>query len=103
MAVSVAFMLRVASVLALVLFLAHLTKQIPVETMLHQVHRDAIGTMRSVLPERDPRHGAPPSALLVPPGSLDLVARGGGFLTRIAHDDALGLAVTVCVRNCERG
>ncbi len=93
LAVSVAFVLTVASVVALVLFLAHLTKQIRVETMLHQVHRDAIDTMRSVLTERDPARGVPPSAPLAPPGSLEVLARGGGFLTRISQDDVLQVAV----------
>jgi len=51
-AVTLAFLLAVASVLGLVLFLAHLTAQIRVETMLRNVHRDASRTMRAVLAER---------------------------------------------------
>ena len=53
LAVTLAFCLTIASVLGLVLFLAHLTAQIRVETMLRNVHHDGVVTMRSVLVERD--------------------------------------------------
>ena len=58
-AVTLAFVLAVASVLGLVLFLAHLTEQIRVETMLRTVHRDAVATMQTVLAERGPRRRPP--------------------------------------------
>lgn len=79
-AVSVAFLLTVASVVALVLFLAHLTAQIRVETLLHNVRRDASTTMRAVLPERE----------LV---AAQLLAVDHGFLTWIEHGDLLAVAV----------
>ncbi len=45
--VTTSYVLAMVSVIALVLFLAHLARQIRVETMLHQVRRDASGTLRS--------------------------------------------------------
>lgn len=44
-AVTMAFLLAVVSVFALVLFLAHLAKEIRVEAMLDAVHRDAADTL----------------------------------------------------------
>lgn len=53
---TLAFLLALASVVSLVLFLAHLTRQIRVETMLRQVHDDAVGTIatRRRRPRRRP-------------------------------------------------
>lgn len=79
-AVSLAFVMAIASVIGLVLFLAHLTKQIRVETMLHAVRKDAIDTMRGVLPEQ----GASTDYLVEskpPEHALPLYATGDGFLT----------------------
>jgi uncharacterized membrane protein len=94
-AVTLAFVLAVVSVLGLVLFLAHLTEQIRVETMLRNVHRDASSTMRTVLPERepsaDPRLVQPPPQ--PPPGALALLGKDDGFLTWINRDALLDLAV----------
>ncbi len=93
LAITLAFVLAVASVLGLVLFLGHLAQQIRVETMLRSVHRDASGMMRAVLPERDraePDHRAGPQA---PPGALELLAPADGFLTWIAHSELLTVAV----------
>lgn len=57
--VTIAFLLAVASVVSLTLFLAHLTRQIRVETMLQHVYDDAVGTMQTNLTRRDD----PPRAL----------------------------------------
>lgn len=87
-AVSLAFVLAVASVLGLVLFLAHLTGQIRVETMLHTVHCDATKTMDAVLSDRD--HLAQrPTAPRRPHDALQLMAHSDGFLTWIDQDNLL--------------
>jgi uncharacterized membrane protein len=48
--ITVGYVLAIASVLGLVLFLAHLAREIRVETTLRNVHRDASGTVRRTLP-----------------------------------------------------
>ncbi len=92
-AVTLAFVLAVASVLGLVLFLAHLTEQIRVETMLRNVHREAVATMRTVLAERDPAGAYREPVPAAPRDSLTLLAADDGFLTRV--DQAGLLAMTV--------
>lgn len=52
LAVTTSFLLALASVVGLVLFLAHLTRQIRVETMLRNVHLDASVTASTNLPKR---------------------------------------------------
>lgn len=91
--VTVAFVLAVASVVGLVLFLAHLTEQIRVETMLRNVHREASTTMRTVLPEWGSRtrdRGAEPSR---PPGALTLTGDQNGFVTWIDGGRLLDVVV----------
>lgn len=81
-AVTVAFLLAVASVFALVIFLAHLAKEIRVETMLATVHRDATATLRRVLPNREPNR--PPTTVPDFPPSTEVVpAPSSGFLVWI--------------------
>ena len=92
-AVTLAFLLAVASVLGLVLFLAHLTAQIRVETMLVNVRRDAVTTLHTVLP---PREGADVhrSATPRPPSDAHpLPADDHGFLTRVNEAGLLAIAV----------
>ncbi len=106
LAVTLAFVLAIASVLGLVLFLSHLTKQLRVETMLSHVHRDALATMRSVRPPRDRRDGDEQGERDGGPVTSDdartpdppshartLVAADDGFLTGIDHDALRSLAV----------
>ena len=81
-AVTVAFLLAVASVFALVIFLAHLAKEIRVETMLATVDRDASGTLRRVLSDRDP-DGPTPDVPDIPPTSEVVAAPASGFLVWI--------------------
>ncbi len=115
-AVTGAFALTIASVVGLVLFLAHLSEQIRVETMLRNVHRDATRTMNAVLPAREagpvqspggrsrPARGHPDGRTTtetvegaVAPGpssdALALFARSDGFLTWIDEDDLLKVAM----------
>ncbi|GAA1795773.1 DUF2254 domain-containing protein [Nocardioides hankookensis] len=98
-AVTVAFVLAVASVLGLVLFLAHLTEQIRVETMLRNVHREAMSTMNTVLDERAPagerrdERGDRGTVPTPPAGSEELLATDDGFLTWVDERGLLDVAV----------
>ncbi len=86
---SLAFLLAVASVVALVLFLAHLTRQIRVETMFIRVYDDAVETIRTNLSTRDqPQLQRPTPA---GPGT-PLWARGSGFLTTVDQDELVDAA-----------
>lgn len=86
LAVTTAFVLAILSVIGLVLFLAHLTRQIRVETMLHEVARDAAGTVRSVLVPRG--EGSPVTA--VPSGrGQPLLSSMSGFLLRVDTGELL--------------
>ncbi len=80
--VTVAFLLGIVSVLGLVLFLAHLARQIRVETMLRDVHTDASRTVRVATGPLGDRR--PPPALPAPPAhALVITAPSSGFLTSI--------------------
>ncbi len=83
--VTVAFMIAIASVLGLVLFLAHLAAQIRVETMLRTVHHEATTTMRTVLDGRDTASRAL-TAPAVPSHALPLLAHTDGFMTWIEQE-----------------
>lgn len=80
--VTVAFVLGLASVLGLVLFLAHLARQIRVETMMRDVHEDASATMQiATIPRED---GDLDTTIPVPPDdAVDLTAPSSGFMTSI--------------------
>lgn len=88
--VTVSFVLAVVSVVCLVLFLAHLARQIRVETMLRDVHRDAESTASTVLEARSgtPRQPAP----TVPADALTLMASSSGFLVRVDAAELLDAA-----------
>ncbi len=92
LSVTVAFVLAVVSVVGLVLFLAHLTAQIRVETMLRNVHSDASETMRVVLSQRDSHAEDRPACPQRPLRAAQLVARDNGFLTWFEHRGLLRLA-----------
>ena len=92
-AVTLAFVLAVASVLGLVLFLAHLTEQIRVETMLRNVHHEAVTTMHSVLAKRDSASGARAAAPRPPPNAVPLLVEDDGFLTWVDQDGLLTIAL----------
>ena len=90
--VTVAYLLALASVVALVLFLAHLARQIRVETMLRKVHIEAEATAGVMLVERagSPERPVAPA----PPATAWLVmAAGSGFLTSIDEEPLLRAAV----------
>lgn len=92
--VTVAFVLGIASVLGLVLFLAHLARQIRVETMLRDVHQEASATVRvATAPRPD---GDPPTPVPTPPpDAIPLTAPSSGFLVGIDEAELLSAAVAV--------
>ena len=77
--VTFAFVLTVVSVLALVAFLAHLARQIRVETMLRDVHREASATLTRVLEPLPPSLVAAPEP---PADAMPLAVGSSGFLVR---------------------
>ena len=92
--VTLAFVLALASVIGLVLFLAHLASKIRVETMLQEVHVDASDTARRVLSERADGPAAGHAALPVAPrDAVPLPAARSGFLGGIDEDAVLAAAI----------
>ncbi|WP_206673665.1 DUF2254 domain-containing protein [Pseudactinotalea terrae] len=85
LAVTMAFLLALTSVVSLVLFLAHLARQIRVETMLLQVHDDAVGTMKTNLIRRHDPDAARPVPEQ-PTTATVLLASGSGFLTSLDQE-----------------
>ena len=86
LAVTLAFVLAIGSVFGLVLFLAHLTSQIRVETMLRNVHAEASSTVASVLEKRSAEDPDTEVVAVLPEpatGAVELVACTSGFLTWI--------------------
>ena len=88
--VSVAYVLAVVSVLALVYFLAHLTQTIRVESMLRSVHQGSMG-------QADRFAGGdrltPDAARdLVPDRAVVLLAASTGFLVDVDEHDLVSLA-----------
>ncbi len=74
-----AYLLTIASVIGLVLFLAHLAEEIRVETMLRTVHADAAETVRRTLADAHTSAAFPFPAR---PGHR-LLAERSGFLTNV--------------------
>ncbi len=79
LSITFSFLLAAASVITLVLFLAHVVRQIRVETMLRQVHEEASTTLRTTLPDRGEERGL----RVVPDGAHPIVAVESGFLLRV--------------------
>lgn len=79
-AVTVTYVLTVASVIGLVLFLAHLAEEIRVETMLRTVHREATETVQRVLRDMETSedYRQNPAAEAEP-----LLASQSGFVTSV--------------------
>ncbi|MCB0923225.1 MAG: DUF2254 domain-containing protein [Mycobacterium sp.] len=90
--VTVAFVLGIVSVVGLVLFLAHLARQLRVETMLRDVHDDAIATLRSAT---RPLEGAPPQPKPPDPPAtaVAITAPKSGFMTSINEAELLSAAI----------
>ncbi|MEP6561676.1 MAG: DUF2254 domain-containing protein [Nakamurella sp.] len=90
--VTTAFALTIASVVGLVLFLAHLAREIRVETMLRNVHRDATATVRRVLAERTTDVAALPQPPTEPGLLVHLNAASSGFLISVDERELLAAA-----------
>lgn len=90
--VTVSFVLAVASVIGLVVFLAHLARQIRVETMLRDVHTDTSATIGAVLKPREEHDDAGP-ALTPPHYASILFAKSSGFLVRVDENELIDCAV----------
>ncbi len=95
-AVTTSYLLAVASVIGLVLFLAHLTRQIRVETMVANVHRDASETLTANLDDRDDDTRRTP-LLRVPAHAETLLAQTSGFLLRIDQNELVRTVAEVDV------
>ncbi|GAA3605639.1 DUF2254 domain-containing protein [Microlunatus ginsengisoli] len=88
-AVTVTYLLTIASVIGLVLFLAHLAEEIRVETMLRNVHAEASETVRRTLEgsDADPNGRVEPTA-----EALLLCAARSGFLTSLRVESLIRVA-----------
>lgn len=87
--VTVAVVMTLVSVLALVLFLAHLARQLRVETMLDDVHAEAAGTLERVLEKCPDDPGTPPTP---PRRTHPAVAGRSGFLVNVDEQELLDTA-----------
>lgn len=88
-AVTVASVLTLASVVMLTIFLGHLARQLRLETMMRDAHREASRTIQ-LLWESPPGEPAPRPA--PPSGARTLAARSSGFLTGVGRSRLIGLA-----------
>ena len=85
LSVTVAYLLVLLSVLGLVVFLAHLAREIRVETILATVREEGRGTIERVLPVRDATPSARPSPPLDQHGSL-LFSPSSGILQGVDEE-----------------
>ena len=90
LSVTVAFVFALASVAALVTFLAHQTRQLRVETMMRDVHAEATATIDRLTAQLD---GDSPDSPLpgVPAHARPVGARVSGFLVQTAEEPLLAL------------
>ena len=92
-AVTIAYLLAMASVLALVLFLGHLVRQIRIETMLEHVCADIKNTTHRLLDRLDDEHPEQDFAASPPPGASLISAGSSGFLVEVDEQTLLATAV----------
>ena len=93
-AVTVAYLLAMASVLTLVLFLGHLVRQIRIETMLKQVSVDIQSVAGRVLDPLDEDQTRDEDFGPFPPdGASIITARSSGFLVEVNERALLACAV----------
>lgn len=83
-AVTFSFLMALATVIGLVLFLGHLSRQLRVERMLMEVRDDFV----SMVGEVGGKSEAFPQELNPPPGALELPVRTSGFMVQ-ANEPAL--------------
>ncbi|MFO7690047.1 MAG: DUF2254 domain-containing protein [Cryobacterium sp.] len=90
-AITVAFGLTLASVIGLVFFLAHLAKQIRVESMLRDVHSEADEAIDRIFPRDE--NATPVDLHSSKPGATLVESAGSGFLLGVDADSACAAAV----------
>jgi len=92
--VTVAYLLALVSAITLVLFLAHLVRQIRIETILETVHSEAIGAADAMFDEFDDADvdGPAPSP---PPDAVVVNAESTGFLLNIDEQAVVDAAARV--------
>lgn len=90
--VTIAFLLAIASVITLVLFLAHLVREIRVETLAANVYHDAVQALRGITSLYDPDAVAIPVPLAGAVSHL-VEAADSGFVVSV--DDQVLLAAAV--------
>lgn len=91
LSVTTAYLLAIASVIMLVVFLAHLARKIRVESILRDVHTETAATMRRVLEEG--ATGVTEVPAIPVTGVIPLCARSSGFLTSVDERALLAAAV----------
>jgi uncharacterized membrane protein len=94
-AVTAAVVLAVASVFVLVLFLAHLARELRVETMLRNVRADASRSADRLFGDQDATGDGPgpPEEMAGGTDVIHLVARNSGFLLQVDERALLAVAV----------
>lgn len=93
LSVTVALLLTLVSVGALVAFLSHQSRQLRVETMLRDVHEEAGATLRRLAAAQS-EDGQPDAALPpVPPHAVPVPARRSGFLVQVEEGALVAAAV----------
>ena len=99
LSVTLAFALAIVSVLGLVLFLAHLARQIRVETMLRDVHDDASATVQSMTSPLDDDTRPEPAIPTPPTNAIEVKAPSSGFVTSFDEAGLLSAAteMNACV------
>ena len=89
LSITIAYVLTLGSVLAVVLFLGHLARALRVETMLRDVHDEAGATLDRELPD-DREHPAP---VRLPPGpGLPITSPSSGFLIDLDEERLVSVA-----------
>lgn len=84
LSVTLAYLLALLAVVMVAVFLAHLARQIRVESIVRDVHAQGAATMRQVLPPRSADGDATPPMPAPAPGlAVPLCATRSGFLTSI--------------------
>ncbi|MGY1780603.1 DUF2254 domain-containing protein [Geodermatophilus sp. SYSU D01036] len=89
LSITVAYVLTLGSVLALVLFLGHLARALRVETMLRDVHEEAGATLERELPRDVER----PSPRLPPGPGVPVTSWSSGFVVDVDDGRLLSVAV----------
>ncbi|WP_427017393.1 DUF2254 domain-containing protein [Pseudarthrobacter sp. P1] len=80
LSITIAYALAIASILVLVLFLAHLTREIRVETMMERVASETRDSMDRIFPPTRPAPSAEPTATAV---GVRIRCSHSGFLTAV--------------------